>query len=173
MSKAFTREDDDIPERPSVPRAASALPPGAKNYFTEDGARRLRDELRGLSETEKPRLASRPPDDRDAADELSRINTRILQLEEILATAVVVAPPGPPWELVRFGATVAVRDRAGGETRYRIVGVDETDIDRDWISWQSPIARALLNKRVGEKVRLRFPAGEREVEVREIVYEKF
>jgi len=68
--------------------------------------------------------------------------------------AVVVPPPAEPTDEVRFGATVTVRD-AAGETTYRIVGVDETDAARGWISWRSPLAQALLQTRVGARVAFR------------------
>ena len=80
-------------------------------------------------------------------------------------------PPAPPHDQVRFGATVTVREPDGEESRYRIVGADETDIDRGWVSWLSPIAKALLNARLGERVRLRLPGGERELEITGITYE--
>ena len=80
-------------------------------------------------------------------------------------------PPATPDDRVRFGAVVTVREAGGGETRYRIVGVDEVDFDRGWISWLSPIAKALLNKSIGQRVRLRTPGGERELEVMRVSYE--
>jgi transcription elongation factor GreB len=55
--------------------------------------------------------------------------------------------------------------------RYRIVGVDETDLDRGWVSWLSPVARALLNARLGERVRFRSPSGDRELTVVAVEYE--
>lgn len=60
--------------------------------------------------------------------------------------------------------TVVVRD-GSEEFRYRIVGVDEADFDRGWVGWQSPLARALLGRRIGERVTLLTPAGERSLEV--------
>lgn len=158
MSKAFTRESDDAPEKPITARAQSSLPPGAKNYLTPDGAERLREELERL-ENDK------------GANAGAAVEQRKLQIEECLRTAEIVEPPAKPWEQVRFGATVTVRNKAGSETRYRIVGVDETDIDRDWVSWLSPIAKALLKARLGERVRFRFPAGEDELEIVGITYE--
>lgn len=62
-------------------------------------------------------------------------------------------------------------DRSGVETRYRIVGVDETDLDRDWVSWRSPLAKALLNARLGQRVGFQTPAGEQELEITAIAYE--
>lgn len=70
-----------------------------------------------------------------------------------------------------FGASVDVRDSRGVESSYRIVGVDETDIDRGWVSWLSPIAKALNNARVGERVKFRFPSGEEKLEILRVSYE--
>ena len=168
MSKAFTRESDDLPETPIVARAASALPPGAKNYLTASGDRRLREELSRLID-ERPRLIdggserhSRP---------LQSVEQRIADLQQSLATAEVVLPPDEPADRVTFGATVTVRERDGEEMTYRIVGVDETDLDRGWVSWLSPIARALVNARLGEQVRFKFPSGEKVLGIVGINYE--
>jgi len=164
MSKAFTREDDDAPERPVIRRAGPALPPGAKNYLTPDGERRLRAELERL--LERPRRAESPEE-----GDLRTVEDRIAHLEQSLQTAVVVPAPAATEDRVRFGATVTVRENGGGETCYRIVGVDEADVDRDWVSWLSPIAKALLNARLGQRVRFKFPSGEKELEVVGIAYE--
>ena len=168
MSKAFTREDDSE-ELPQPPKRSSSLPSGAKNYMTADGAKRLRGELeRCMDRRARVAVAGDPA---NAKLELQRIDQHIATLQAILDSAVVTSPPEKPWDEVRFGATVKVRDTTGEESIYRIVGVDETDIDRDWISWVSPIARALFNARVGRRVRFRVPAGERELEVLSIAYE--
>ena len=99
------------------------------------------------------------------------LDQRISYLQASLQTAVVVAPPILPQARVRFGASVTVRDGSGGVSRYRIVGVDETDIDRGWVSWLSPIAKALLNARLGERVRFELPSGQEELEILNISYE--
>ncbi|HEU0008348.1 MAG TPA: GreA/GreB family elongation factor [Verrucomicrobiae bacterium] len=173
MSKAFTRESDDAPELPVRPLRASPLPPGAKNYMTPDGAARLRAELELLLQKERPRAVpdSETVANPDARRRLQAPDVRIVELQRTLHTAVVVPVPSAPHEQVRFGATVLVRERNGEETRYRIVGVDETDIDRDWVSWLSPIAKALLNARLGQRVRFQFPSGEAELEIVDIRYE--
>jgi transcription elongation factor GreB len=170
MSKAFTRESDDAPEEPLVARQMPTLPAGAKNYLTPDGARRLREELNQLLETERPRIAA-SPDKAEAGRQLQVLDQRIRHLQQSLQTAVVTGPPATTEDRVRFGATVTVRERAGGESDYRIVGLDETDMDRGWVSWLSPIARALLNARRGQKVRLKLHSGEEELEVVEVRYE--
>ena len=170
MSKAFTRESDDAPEPPTRPRPPTPLPPGTKNYLTPDGARRLQAELDRLTQIERPKIAA-ITDDPDARRRLQSLDQQIQYLHQSLGTAVVVATPGAPWEHVRFGATVTVRTRGSGETRFRIVGIDETDVDRGWVSWLSPIARALLNARLGQRVRFKIPSGEEELEIIRIEYE--
>jgi transcription elongation factor GreB len=66
---------------------------------------------------------------------------------------------------------VTVRESDGNETRYRIVGVDEMDLDNNWVSWMSPIAKALLNRKCGQRIRFKFPSGEETLEIKEISYE--
>ncbi len=170
MSKAFTREDDDRPERPSVRRAASPLPPGAKNFITPTGERKIRDELDQLNSLKQQGTTTLSGTSAEAIP-LADLESRIQQLKLTLASVVVSPPPAEPWDQVRFGATVTTRESDGTETRYRIVGVEEVDLDRDWISWVSPIARALLNARLSERIRFKFPAGERELEIVAITYE--
>ena len=153
MSKAFTREDDR-PEDEPPKRLASLLPPGAKNYMTPDGAKRLNAELDALV-TQK-----------------SRALDRIHELRRILDSAEIVGPPSGDLDVVRFGATVSVRSSPDGETaRYRIVGVDETDIARGWISWVSPVAKALLAAAVGDRVCAALPSGEKELEILDVTYD--
>jgi transcription elongation factor GreB len=155
MSKAFTRESDDAPEPP--PAARPLAIPGGKNYLTPAGAERLRAELEQLTKTEP------------SASSESR--QRLLYLQQSLAIAVVVPAPAPPWDQVLFGATVTVRDNAGESSQYRIVGIDETDLDRNWVSWSSPVARALLKARAGQKIKFRTPAGGQNWEIAGIAYE--
>lgn len=170
MSKAFTRESDDAPERPVVRRPPASAALGDKNYLTPDGARRFQVELDRLVETERPQAAALT-DPTESRQKLQELDRRIQQLQEILRTAVVMLPPADPEDRVRFGATVTVRGRDGEESRYRLVGVDETDLDRNWVSWRSPIAKALLNARKGDRVRLRLPSGEEQLEIVAVAYE--
>ena len=169
MSKAFTREDDARPEQPEWIERVNTLPAGARNYLTPGGAARLSKELIDLMEIERPSLTK--AEDPASKHRLALLDRRIEELQASLQSAEVVAPPPEPHDRVRFGATVTVRDRSGEESRYRIVGADETDLDRDWVSWMSPIAKALLNARLGERVRFKFPSGETELEVVGIEYE--
>lgn len=172
MSKAFTKEDDagDV----LVPRPVSPLPPGARNHMTAGGVRRLREELERL-EAERSALLSKvgEPGMRgaDAKERLQHSEQRIAYLQQTVSSAEVAAVPPLPHDVVRFGATVTVRDQRGEETTYRIVGADETDPERNEVSWLSPIARALLNARLGQKVPFRFPAGAAQLEIVRIAYE--
>jgi transcription elongation factor GreB len=125
VSRAFIKEDVDLPERSGRKRSASGLPPGALNYITARGAKRLRDEL------QKNRAAN-------ASSE------RVAELEQILASVHVVDPLDAPSDSVTFGATVTVKDKKGATERFTIVGVDELDFGSDAVSWVSPIGKALL-----------------------------
>lgn len=169
MSKAFTREDDGADE-PILPRLPSPLPPGVKNYMTPAGARRMREELDRLVQVARPKLVA-PGATNETRRELQALDQRIAYLHDSLHSAVVVDPPTSPDDQVRFGCTVTVRDKAGTESSYRLVGVDETDVDLGWVSWRSPIARALLNAKVGRRVRLKLPGGDEELEVIGVRYE--
>jgi transcription elongation factor GreB len=170
MSKAFTREENEGPELPDLPPLTSTLPPGAKNYMTRAGADRLRTELVRLLQTERPKIAGLS-DDADAKRRLLTLDQRIFRLEQSLESAEVISPNDLTTDTVRFGTTVTVREQGGGKATYRIVGVDETDFERGWVSWLSPIARALMNAKIGQRVRLKSPAGEEELEIIGINYE--
>jgi transcription elongation factor GreB len=135
MSRAFVKEDVDPPERSGRKRSASGLPPGATNYITARGAKRLRDELQKLR----------------AANAGSE---RIVELENILASVHVVDSPEPASNSVGFGATVTVKDEKGLTEAYTIVGVDELDLEPDAVSWISPIGKALLAADLGDSLRL-------------------
>jgi transcription elongation factor GreB len=149
MSRAFVRESDEAPEEPFVPPPSTQLPPGTKNYLTADGAQRFREELEQLShETSSPQR-----------------DQRLRWLTESLRTAVVVDPLNQSTDRVRFGCSVTARDSSGTDSVYRIVGVDEIDLDRGWISWLSPIVRALMKAKVGDVVKFRSPTGEEKLTI--------
>jgi len=170
MSKAFTKEDD-IGEISALPPLQSPLRPGEKNYLTPAGAQRLRDELQKLSGEQRQPLLALAPADPEARRALQMLDQRIAYLRESLRTAEVVPTPAESVDRVHFGASVTVKDSRGETATYRLVGVDETDLARNWVSWQSPIGRALLNRSQGQRVTFRFPAGQSEFEVVKIVYE--
>jgi transcription elongation GreA/GreB family factor len=135
MSRAFVKEDVDPPERSGRKRSASGLPPGATNYITARGAKRLRDELQKL----------RAP---------NAVSERVTELEQILSSVHVVDPPDTPSKSVMFGATVTVKDKNGATETFTIVGVDELNFERDAVSWISPLGKALLNADKGHWITL-------------------
>lgn len=133
MSRAFVKEDVDLPERSGRKRSASGLPPGAVNYITARGRQRLREAL------------ARARAENDA--------TRMAELEQTLASVQVVEPPATTSHSVAFGATVTLATSGSVETR-TIVGVDELDFEPDAISWISSLGKALLAVDLGDRVTL-------------------
>ena len=90
-------------------------------------------------------------------------------LEDKLARAQVIDPSGQSLDKVRFGLTVDLEDSQTGEqVSYTLLGEDESDAANGKISINSPIARALLGKEVGDEVVVRVPKGTRELEILEI-----
>lgn len=100
---------------------------------------------------------------------LLRLDAEIQRLQTILASGVIAEPPGDRTR-VAFGAFVQVRDGQGEEDTYQIVGVDEANPEEGRISSVSPLARALLSRQVGDKVRFQSPAGPRELTVLKLDY---
>jgi transcription elongation factor GreB len=135
VSRAFVKEDVDLPERSGRKRSASGLPPGATNYITARGAKRFRDELQKLRAT-------------------NAVSERVTELEQILASVHVVDPSDAPSNSVTFGATVTVKDKKGVTQTLTIVGVDELDFERDAVSWISSVGKALLAADVGHWIKL-------------------
>jgi transcription elongation factor GreB len=168
MSKAFTRESDDAPELPVRRPPTGPQPPDAGNPITPDGAARLKAELARLVEVERPSLSAVPQEDRAS---LPALEQRIHALEQSLQSAVIVPPPDPPDDVVRFGATVTVQDARGERWSCRIVGAVEAVPEEDRISWRSPLASALLHARLGTSVDVALPAGTQTLKILEIAYE--
>jgi len=156
MSKAFTRESDESGDD-EIPSTRPSLPPGTTNYITPQGAERLTQRLDNLLETR--RQSSDAPN-----SDVRKLDAMIRALQQTLSS-VVVAQRSPNPEKVVFGTTVRIRHRNGEEETYRIVGVEEADPENGSINWLSPLARALLSRKVGDKVSFRTPAGPDELTV--------
>jgi transcription elongation factor GreB len=179
MSKAFVKESDSDDELEQD--VAPALPPSGKNYITPAGYARLEAELRRLVEIERPEVvktvawAASLGDRSENADyiygkrRLREIDRRVRFLIKRLEGAEIVNSSGRETDQVFFGATVRVKG-ASGEKTVTIVGVDEVDPAHGRVSWVSPIAKALLKAREGERVTLRTPAGEEKLEILEVTY---
>ena len=185
MSKAFTRETD-VDDDEDV-ESVSPLPTGARNYMTPGGFARLSGELEHLVKKERPDLvatvawAAGNGDRSENGDyiygkkRLREIDRRIRYLIKRLDIADVVDPAAPRDDdlagQVFFGATVTVRNSNGEERTVAIVGVDEIDTARGYISWVSPMARALIKAREGDTVTLRTPGGVEDLEIVSVRYE--
>lgn len=181
MSKAFTKEtelfdDEELPEEPS-------LPAGSKNYITPAGYQRLKDELLYLIDVERPQVvkvvswAASNGDRSENGDylygkkRLREIDRRIRFLTKRLDQAEVVAPgKGVASDQIFFGATVTYAETDGAEKTITIVGMDEVDPGRGFVSWISPVARALLKAREGDRVLLRLPHGSCWLEILSVQY---
>src|ERR1700704_2620777 len=147
-------------------------PPQRSKHITPEGAKKLRAELDQLWTIERRRVTQEVADaaaqgDRSENAEyiygkrrLREIDRRVRFLSKRLDEITVVRePPSDPGRVV-FGAHVTVEDGDGERRTYRIVGGDESDVDRGWISIDSPVARACLGKRCDDIVTVRAPRGE-------------
>ena len=158
--------------------------PKQRHYMTPGGHRRLCDELEYLVKTERPKIveivswAASNGDRSENGDylygkkRLREIDRRIRFLMKRMENAHIIDPGLQQHrDQVFFGATVVVCDENGTERTYSIVGIDEADPTKGWISWVSPLAKALLKLREGDIARFASPLGERELEVVEVVYQ--
>ena len=146
--------------------------PRSSPYITPEGYQRLQDELKALWQrrtgvTQALAAAAAEGDRSENAEyiyrkkELREIDRRIRYLQKRLPDLQVVdRPPGDP-NRGFFGAWVSLEDESGARQEYRIVGPDEFDLRRGWISMDSPLAQALLKRALDDEVRVRTPQGER------------
>jgi transcription elongation factor GreB len=152
------------------------------NYITPDGAKSLRDELDHLWRVERPITTQRVSDaaaegDRSENAEyiygkkrLREIDSRIRFLTKRLDVLKVVDSAPSDQEKVYFGAWVTVENEDGDEATYRIVGPDEFDPGRNFISIDSPVAKALMGRRINDEVTVRRPAGLAQLVITEVSY---
>jgi len=183
MNKAFVKESDGDDDDDVLPDTVTPLPAGARNYITQAGYARLRDELAHLVNVERPEVvqvvswAASNGDRSENGDylygkkRLREIDRRIRFLTKRLDIAEVVDPARQPnRDQVFFGATVTYLNAAGDEHMVSIVGVDEAEPLAGKISWVSPVARALLKAYEGDTVTLRTPGGVEALEVVAVRY---
>jgi transcription elongation factor GreB len=160
--------------------------PSLKNYITPAGLQRLKDEHRFLLNRERPAVvkvvtwAASNGDRSENADylygkrRLRQIDSRILFLTKRINAAVVVDPaarrPGSAAMRVFFGATVTYKNAVGLEHVVSIVGIDEVDLDRGYISWRSPLANALMKASPSDLVDVRAPEKTDHLEIIDVEY---
>jgi transcription elongation factor GreB len=177
MRKGFTRK----------PRADEPAAQG-KNYITPSGLQRLKQEHRFLLTRERPAVtkvvawAASNGDRSENADyqygkrRLRQIDGRIRFLTKRIEAAEVVDPERPRTgqAVTRafFGATVRYANAAGTERVVSIVGTDEVDLNRNHISWVSPLGRALMKSTAGDRVTLHAPGSTEYLDVLEVSYQR-
>jgi transcription elongation factor GreB len=169
VSKAFTRESDDESGAEDIPSFRPQLPPGTRNYITREGADHLKQRLSDLLEMKQVFAARSNEAGTGAESDQRKIESAIRRLQQILDSVVVAEIPVDQ-DKVAFGAVVMIRHGNGEEAAYHIVGVEEADPERGSISWISPLARALLSRRAGDKVQFRSPEGGEELTILSVRY---
>jgi transcription elongation factor GreB len=177
MRKGFTRKP-----QPDEPAAR------VKNYITPSGLERLKEEHRFLLTRERPAVtevvawAASNGDRSDNADyrygkrRLRQIDGRIRFLSKRIEAAEVVDPEAPRAGQAAtrafFGATVRYANAAGVSRVVSIVGTDEVDLNRNHISWVSPLGRALMKSAAGDSVVIQLPHGTESLTVLEVRYQR-
>jgi transcription elongation factor GreB len=181
MNKAFVKESDDADD--DLELGHPDVPAGTKNYITPAGHQRLRDELLQLLDNERPevvKLVSWAASNGDRSENgdyiygkrrLREIDRRIRFLGKRLDLAEVVdSSKQENVDQVFFGATVDYAGDDGDVKTVTIVGVDEVDLERGYVSWISPVARALLKAKIGDTVALHTPAGVQQIDILDVRY---
>jgi transcription elongation factor GreB len=172
--------DDDTHDEDDAPPAH-----GGKNYITPAGHARLVAELHELMKIERPKIveivswAAGNGDRSENGDylygkkRLREIDRRARFLGKRLEIAEIVDPAAQPHhDQVFFGASVTFETSSGAERTVTIVGVDEADLARGEVSLHSPIARALLGRRIGDSVTMQTPRGAELVDIVSVIYKK-
>lgn len=154
----------------------------SKNPFTRAGYERLHAEFEQLSRVERPKVVKGVQDaaaegDRSENAEyiygkkrLREIDKRLAYLSKMLKHAHIIDEHQLAGDTVCFGSTVVVRDEVGNVKKWKIVGDGEADMREGTISWQSPVGKALLGKRVADIVEIERPKGVTELEVLGILF---
>ena len=166
MSRGFVKEDDQE-EIPMVPPRAD-LPEGVTNYVTRAGMDELLTEREMLLD-ERSKLDSTNENEKRIA--LNHINAKLQLLENRIATAQVVKQNEQAQDEIRFGAVIKLKITANNSIQtFQIVGVDEADISKGKISFTSPLAKALIHKKTGDKAILKRDPGDLVFEILDITY---
>lgn len=166
MSRGFVREGDQE-EVPFVPPRAF-LPNGVTNYVTANGLEELKKEQETLLE-ERSRLKEEAPERNRV--QINYITAKLDLLIDRINSAKVIDLSDQPKDTVLFGTTVSLhKEEEDCNCQYQIVGADEANVSLNKISFLSPIAKVLLNKKVGEQITLKTPNGIRHMKIVAIEY---
>ncbi len=155
----------------------------SKNYITPQGFAKLKAEYHELIAVERPKVvevvtwAASNGDRSENADyqygkrRLRQIDGRLHFLQKRMEAAEVIDPKSLKSDKVIFGAKITIENEDGDQHTYQIVGEDEIDIKLNKISWKSPVAKALLGKKLDDEVKIQKPAGDELVVITDIVFE--
>jgi transcription elongation factor GreB len=166
MSRGFVKEDDQE-EIPIVPQRAY-LPEGVTNFVTRVGMDRLLAEKQMLID-EKDNLVNASENEKRIA--LNYINEKLQLLNSRIAEARIVNLKEQPQNEIRFGALITLKTEGSGNIQtFQIVGVDEAEISKGKISFLSPMAKLLTNKKNGDKVVLKRDKEDIVFEIIKIAY---
>jgi transcription elongation factor GreB len=166
MSRGFVKEDDQeevpiVPQRPYLPECVT-------NFVTRTGMDQLLAERQMLIH-EKDNLSSTNENEKRIS--LNYINAKLQLLNNRIAEAKVVDLKEQPQNEIRFGALVTLKTGVSGNIQiFRIVGVDEADIAKSKISFISPLAKALINKKVGDRITLKRDREDIVFEIMDVAY---
>ena len=145
---------------------------GKPGYITPEGYRRFEEEADRLWNVDRPKMAkavqvaaaegdrSENAEYQYSKQRLAAIDRRLRFLGRRLEVLTIVDETPPENGRVYFGSWVTIEDEDGNMLTYRIVGPDEIDSERKWISMDSPVGRSLLSREVGDEITLRRPRGE-------------
>jgi transcription elongation factor GreB len=164
MSRAFVKGDDsdlsgeEVPERPISPDP---------NYVTPLGLAQLRAKYEALQAQHAKLKAAGEDFDKP---KLAEIERDLRYFSQRLDSAIPVDVQNEPRDEVHFGARVKAETDDGDVHEFTIVGEDEADVATGKVSWQSPLAKALIGARKGDTVKWRRPAGDTELEILDIRY---
>ncbi len=167
MSRGFVKEDDQE-EVPMVPQRAY-LPEGVTNFVTLTGMQQLLVE-REILIREKENLSITNENEKRIA--LNYINAKLQLLNNRIAEARVVDPKEQHQNEIMFGAIVTLKSELSGNIQlFQIVGVDEADIAKGKISFLSPLAKALISKKAGDRITLKRDREDIAYEIMDITYQ--
>ena len=152
----------------------------AQTQLTQEGYNKLREELKNLEETERPIVAKQLKEAlsqgdisesaayEEAQDKQSRLEGRIQEIKQVLASSILVKTSTSSGSEIRIGSHIQVQVRGGEMRDFVITGSEEADPPRGKISYDSPLGKAFLGHKTGEIVKITTPSGEKDYTILDV-----